>query len=148
MQQQLNIFNTCYLGDLLSSDGGNTIPMMAIIFALVSSLNSVGVSVYQETLFKVIYSYETFPKMNNISISIFRILEKISLSSSSGYTYTACSWPPLSTLSLLQTHFLLLFLINYPPPPQKFIFSFFLASCSAVLAVLWWLQCSRSWIML
>ena len=39
----------------MSSDGGNTIPMMAIIFALVSSFNSVGVSVYQETLFKVYF---------------------------------------------------------------------------------------------
>ena len=40
-------------GDLLSSDGGNTIPAMAIVFAVVSSFNSVGVSVYQEQLFKV-----------------------------------------------------------------------------------------------
>jgi len=40
------------LGDLLSSDGGNTIPAMAIVFAVVSSFNSVGVSVYQEQLFK------------------------------------------------------------------------------------------------
>ena len=40
-------------GDLLSSSGGNVIPMMAIVFAVVSSFNSVGVSVYQEQLFKV-----------------------------------------------------------------------------------------------
>merc|ERR1712241_1135395 len=40
------------LGDLLSSSGGNVIPMMAIVFAVVSSFNSVGVSVYQEQLFK------------------------------------------------------------------------------------------------
>lgn len=40
-------------GDLLSSDGGNNIPAMAIVFAVVSSFNSVGVSVYQEQLFKV-----------------------------------------------------------------------------------------------
>jgi len=40
------------LGDLLSSDGGNNIPLMALVFAVVSSFNSVGVSVYQETLFK------------------------------------------------------------------------------------------------
>merc|ERR1711936_149612 len=40
------------LGDLLSSSGGNGIPTMAIIFAVVSSFNSVGVSVYQEQLFK------------------------------------------------------------------------------------------------
>ena len=41
------------LGDLLSSEGGNVIPLMAIVYAVVSSLNSVGVSVYQEQLFKV-----------------------------------------------------------------------------------------------
>jgi len=40
------------LGDLLSSDGGNSIPVLAIVFAVVSSFNSVGVSVYQEQLFK------------------------------------------------------------------------------------------------
>ena len=40
-------------GDLLSSNSGNVIPMMALVFALVSSFNSVGVSVYQEQLFKV-----------------------------------------------------------------------------------------------
>ena len=40
-------------GDLLSSGGGNIIPVMAIVFAVVSSFNSVGVSVYQEQLFKV-----------------------------------------------------------------------------------------------
>merc|ERR1712025_639773 len=40
------------LGDLLSSDGGNNIPVMAIVFAVVSSFNSVGVSIYQEQLFK------------------------------------------------------------------------------------------------
>ena len=43
------------LGDLLSSDGGNSIPVLAIVFAVVSSFNSVGVSVYQEQLFKVIF---------------------------------------------------------------------------------------------
>ena len=42
-----------YSGDLLSSDGGNNIPAMAIVFAVVSSFNSVGVSIYQEQLFKV-----------------------------------------------------------------------------------------------
>ena len=41
------------LGDLLSSEAGNVIPLMAIVYAVVSSLNSVGVSVYQEQLFKV-----------------------------------------------------------------------------------------------
>lgn len=40
------------LGDLLSGDGGNNIPVMAIVFAVVSSFNSVGVSIYQEQLFK------------------------------------------------------------------------------------------------
>ena len=40
-------------GDLLSSTSGNVIPVMALVFALVSSFNSVGVSVYQEQLFKV-----------------------------------------------------------------------------------------------
>ena len=40
-------------GDLLSSTGVNDIPLMALVFAVVSSFNSVGVSVYQEQLFKV-----------------------------------------------------------------------------------------------
>ena len=40
-------------GDVLSSEAGNSIPLLAIIYAAVSSLNSVGVSVYQEQLFKV-----------------------------------------------------------------------------------------------
>jgi len=40
------------LGDLMSVDGGNHIPMMAIIFAVVSSFNSVGAAVYTESLFK------------------------------------------------------------------------------------------------
>ena len=37
----------------MSSKSINNIPFMAIIFAVVSSLNSVGVSIYQEQLFKV-----------------------------------------------------------------------------------------------
>ena len=45
--------NNLYSGDLMSSDGGNNIPVMAIVFAVVSSFNSVGVSIYQEQLFKV-----------------------------------------------------------------------------------------------
>ena len=40
-------------GDLLNSSSGNAIHIMAIIFAVVSSLHSVGVSTYQEQLFKV-----------------------------------------------------------------------------------------------
>jgi drug/metabolite transporter (DMT)-like permease len=40
------------LGDIMSVDGGNHIPMMAIIFAIVSSFNSVGAAVYTESLFK------------------------------------------------------------------------------------------------
>eukprot|EP00090_Calanus_glacialis_P043853 TRINITY_DN7774_c0_g1_i4.p1 TRINITY_DN7774_c0_g1~~TRINITY_DN7774_c0_g1_i4.p1 ORF type:complete len:367 (-),score=97.63 TRINITY_DN7774_c0_g1_i4:55-1155(-) len=39
-------------GDIMSADGGNHIPMMAIIFAIVSSFNSVGAAVYTESLFK------------------------------------------------------------------------------------------------
>ena len=42
---------------MLSSDGGNNIPAMAIVFAVVSSFNSVGVSIYQEQLFKVIDTF-------------------------------------------------------------------------------------------
>ena len=42
-----------FLGDVLSSEAGNSIPILAIIYALLSSMNSVGVSVYQEHLFKV-----------------------------------------------------------------------------------------------
>ena len=40
------------LGDLLSEDGGNKIPALAILFAVVSSFNSVGAAVYTEQLFK------------------------------------------------------------------------------------------------
>ena len=40
------------LGDIMAVDGGNNIPMMAIIFAIVSSFNSVGAGVYTESLFK------------------------------------------------------------------------------------------------
>jgi len=40
------------LGDLLSLDGGNQIPMLAIVFAIISSFNSVGAAVYTESLFK------------------------------------------------------------------------------------------------
>ena len=42
-----------FLGDVLSSEAGNSIPLLAIIYAALSSMNSVGVSVYQEQLFKV-----------------------------------------------------------------------------------------------
>ena len=41
--------------DVLSSDEGNNIPFAAIVLAAIASLNSVGASVYQETLFKVDY---------------------------------------------------------------------------------------------
>ena len=41
------------LGDVVGSDGGNVIPALAIVYAVVSSINSVGVSIYQELLFKV-----------------------------------------------------------------------------------------------
>jgi len=40
------------LGDVMSVTGGNNIPTMAIIFAIVSSFNSVGAAVYTESLFK------------------------------------------------------------------------------------------------
>jgi len=40
------------LDDVLSSDEGNNIPFAAIVLAAIASLNSVGASVYQETLFK------------------------------------------------------------------------------------------------
>ena len=40
------------LSDIMSVDGGNHIPMMAIIFASVSSFNSVVAAVYTESLFK------------------------------------------------------------------------------------------------
>ena len=51
--KQFNIILSISSGDLLSSSNKNLIPMMAIVFAVVSSFNSVGVSVYQEQLFKV-----------------------------------------------------------------------------------------------
>ena len=57
-----------FLGDVLSSEAGNSIPLLAIIYAALSSMNSVGVSVYQEQLFKV----NTQPAMTMVSIeSIF-----------------------------------------------------------------------------
>ena len=42
------------LGDFLSMEDEerNTIPLLAIIYASVTSLNSVGASLYQERLFK------------------------------------------------------------------------------------------------
>merc|ERR1719394_1618168 len=40
------------LGDVVGSDRGNVIPALAIVYAVVSSINSVGVSIYQELLFK------------------------------------------------------------------------------------------------
>ena len=40
------------LGDLLSVGEVNQIPMMAIIFAVITSFNSVGAAVYTESLFK------------------------------------------------------------------------------------------------
>ena len=48
-----------FAGELLSNSQGNVIPAMAIVFAVVSSLNSVGVSVYQEILFKVHFGLTT-----------------------------------------------------------------------------------------
>ena len=46
-------FDLFLKGDILFSDVANFIPTLAIFYALVSSLNSVGVSIYQEQLFKV-----------------------------------------------------------------------------------------------
>ena len=46
-------------GELLSNSQGNVIPAMAIVYAVVSPLNSVGVSVYQEMLFKVHFALTT-----------------------------------------------------------------------------------------
>ena len=48
------------LGDVVGADGGNVIPALAILYSVISSINSVGVSIYQELLFKVktnIYVY-------------------------------------------------------------------------------------------
>ena len=42
-----------FQGDFLNSEDGNFIPILAIIYAAISSLNSVGVSIYQEQLYKV-----------------------------------------------------------------------------------------------
>ena len=42
-----------FKGDILFSDVANFIPPLAICYALISSMNSVGVSIYQEQLFKV-----------------------------------------------------------------------------------------------
>ena len=44
------------LGDIISpGEDSNSVPILAIIYAGVSSFNSVGVSIYQENLFKVNY---------------------------------------------------------------------------------------------
>jgi len=40
------------LGDVVGADGGNVIPALAILYSVISSINSVGVSIYQELLFK------------------------------------------------------------------------------------------------
>ena len=40
-------------GDILNSENINFIPILAIVYAAISSLNSVGVSIYQEQLYKV-----------------------------------------------------------------------------------------------
>ena len=42
------------LGDVVGADGGNVIPVLAIVYSVIASINSVGVSIYQELLFKVI----------------------------------------------------------------------------------------------
>ena len=42
-----------FQGDILNSEGGNFIPILAILYAAISSFNSVGVSIYQEQLYKV-----------------------------------------------------------------------------------------------
>ena len=63
-------------GDLLSSDGGNTIPAMAIVFAVVSSFNSVGVSVYQEQLFKVCLKCESTCQEKALIIGAFSVIVK------------------------------------------------------------------------
>ena len=86
----------------MSSDSSNNIPFTAIILAVVSSLNSVGVSIYQEQLFKVkivsslgltLFKHRSLiPKTSiqvtdsimTLIISLFRTLEKIFWSSSSG----------------------------------------------------------------
>ena len=48
------------LGDVISVDGYNNMPTTAIIFAIVSSFNSVGAAVYTQSLFKT--SGENFLK--------------------------------------------------------------------------------------
>jgi len=40
------------IGDVMSTEGDNNIPAKAILYALIFSLTSVAVSIYQETLFK------------------------------------------------------------------------------------------------
>ena len=53
IQLEPKILCLVFQGDLMSSENSNNIPFMAGILAIVSSLNSVGVSLYQEHLFKV-----------------------------------------------------------------------------------------------
>ena len=50
-EMQLIFLN--FKGDIMSSEVESVIPPLAIFYALISSMNSVGVSIYQEQLFKV-----------------------------------------------------------------------------------------------
>ena len=124
--------NNLYSGDLMSSDGGNNIPVMAIVFAVVSSFNSVGVSIYQEQLFKVrLFKFLNckasvlnpirrtvvdlnIPKRLYIS---FRTLVRISWSNSSGCTCTVWAWQVLSTSSPPPASYPAPSSPNSPPPP-------------------------------
>ena len=67
--------------DSVLSEGGNTIPLMAVVLAMVASCNSVGAAVYTESLFKVMPSSTS--KTTNINL-IFRLQERSSWSNSSG----------------------------------------------------------------
>ena len=49
----IKIIMFLFQGDILNFEDGNFIPILAILYAAISSLNSVGVSIYQEQIYKV-----------------------------------------------------------------------------------------------
>ena len=70
-EMQLIFLN--FKGDIMSSEVESVIPPLAIFYALISSMNSVGVSIYQEQLFKVktIFTKDQQSRSVNV-LSVFK----------------------------------------------------------------------------
>ena len=90
-------------GDILFSDVANFIPTLAIFYALVSSLNSVGVSIYQEQLFKV---NSFFNGDQGMAMFVFFEWSLIYLPSSKMQSLQSLYSIPKKISRLLQLHFL------------------------------------------